>query len=69
MTDDAKATIRYKETTFTLWTPFSDFVIDCSATGGVFDEFVVGKTLLTASLCAGYQAPAAILAQTVALTA
>ena len=39
MNDDAKATIRYKDATLTLETPFSDYIINCTSPG-VFDEFV-----------------------------
>jgi hypothetical protein len=40
MNDNAKATIRYKDVTMSLGTPFSDFVIDCPAPTQAFDEFV-----------------------------
>jgi hypothetical protein len=40
MNDNAKATIRYKDVTLTLETPFSDYVINCSLASGAFDEFV-----------------------------
>ena len=40
MNDNAKATIRYKETLLTLETPFSDYIINCSSSGDAFDEFV-----------------------------
>jgi hypothetical protein len=41
MNDNAKATIRYKDVTMTLGTPFSDYVIDCKSSNATFDEFVV----------------------------
>jgi hypothetical protein len=47
MNDDAKATIRYKDVTMSLGTPFSDFVIDCPSPTQTFDEFV--------SMLRGYQ--------------
>ena len=40
LTDDASAIVRYKDVDLKLWTPFSDFFIDCAAPGPVFDDFV-----------------------------
>lgn len=40
MNDNAKASIRYKDATLTLETPFSDYIINCAAPSGTFDEFV-----------------------------
>ena len=40
MNDNAKASIRYKDTTLTLETPFSDYIISCTSPSSAFDEFV-----------------------------
>ena len=40
MNDNAKSSIRYKDAALALETPFSDYVISCTAPGGAFDEFV-----------------------------
>lgn len=40
MTDDAHASIRYKDLELTLETPFSDYIIFGPSQDGAFDEFV-----------------------------
>jgi hypothetical protein len=40
ITDDTKISIRYKDITITIETPFSDYIINCTSSSGAFDEFV-----------------------------
>ena len=40
MNDDTWIIVKYKGVTITLETPFSDYIVHCTHTGAVFDEFV-----------------------------
>jgi len=40
ITDDARITIRYKDITVTVETPFSDYIISCTSSSGAFDDFI-----------------------------
>lgn len=40
MNDNTKVSIRYKDVNITIETPFSDYIINCTASSGAFDEFV-----------------------------
>jgi hypothetical protein len=40
ITDDTVISIRYKDITITIETPFSDYIINCTSSSGAFDEFV-----------------------------
>ncbi len=40
MNDNTNVSIKYKDIIITIETPFSDFHINCTSSGGAFDEFV-----------------------------
>jgi hypothetical protein len=40
MTDDTKISLRYKDITITIETPFSDYIINCTSSSGAFEEFI-----------------------------
>jgi hypothetical protein len=40
MTDDAKATIHYKDIQMKIVTPFADYHLECASSSATFDEFV-----------------------------
>jgi len=40
MSDNSNITIRYKDVSITIETPFSDYIASCTSSSGAFDEFV-----------------------------
>jgi hypothetical protein len=40
MNDNTNITVRYKDATITIETPFSDYIVNCTSSSGAFDEFV-----------------------------
>jgi hypothetical protein len=40
MNDNARVSIRYKGVTIDIETPFSDYIISCTSSSAVFDEFI-----------------------------
>jgi hypothetical protein len=40
MNDNARVSVRYKDKTLVIDTPFSDYFINCAAPSDAFDEFV-----------------------------
>ena len=42
MNDNTNISIKYKGVSINIDTPFSDYILNCSAPGDTFDEFVSG---------------------------
>ena len=40
MNDNTKISIRYKDVNITIETPYSDYIINCSSSSALFDEFI-----------------------------
>jgi hypothetical protein len=40
MNDDCNIKIKYKDINIFLYTPFSDYILECDNSGDIFDEFV-----------------------------